>query len=378
MRDTWVEVDLAAIAANVRQLRQWAGCALMAVVKADAYGHGAVAVARTAIAAGAGWLGVATAAEALALRGAGIADPILVLGPVPASELDALREARVSVTATGASSLGPPAAGAPLAVHVKVDTGMGRIGVQPRAAPALVESIVRRDDLRWEGIFTHFSSADTDDAYTHVQTQRLRTVVEGLAERGRTCPWVHSRNSAAILSGQGIGNLARAGIAVYGLGPGNERNRAAQLVPALAWKCRVAQSKLVPAATPISYGRTFVTDRPTRILTLPVGYADGYRREWSSRSHVLVRGRRLPVVGRVTMDQTMVAAPAEVAVAAGEEVVLLGRQGDECVAADELAALSGTIHYEIVSGIRHRVERVYLSADATGVSGPVRRMPSGQ
>lgn len=361
MRDTWVEVDLDAVAANVARLREWAGSELMAVVKADAYGHGAVPVARTALEAGAGWLGVATAAEALSLRAAGIGAPILVLGLVPDGELADLRAAAVAVTAAGVRSLGPKSPGPPLRVHVKVDTGMGRIGVLPERAAALVEAVAGRADLSWEGIFTHFAAADTDPEFTALQTHRFEAVVADLRARGLSCPWVHARNSAAILSGQGTGNLARAGIALYGLDPGGAPGRAQKLRPALAWKCRVAQARWVPAGTSVSYGRTFVADRPVRLLTLPVGYADGYRREWGGRAHVLVRGRRVPVVGRVTMDQTMAAAPAGFEVEAGEEVVLLGRQGDQTVDARELAALSGTIHYEIVTGIRHRVERVYRS-----------------
>jgi alanine racemase len=378
----WAEIDLDAIRSNVRELRRLTDprAKVMAVVKADGYGHGACEVARAALAAGAEWLGVARLHEAVRLRESGLAAPLLVLGYTPAEdaerlvELD-LRQSVYSLAAAEAYAAASRRRGGKIRVHLKVDTGMGRLGLVP-AALALGEAgdavgeelvrtaqdIARLPGLEVEGIFTHFAASDSADK-THARGQ-LRLFLEVLARLkrdGLEFAVRHAANSAAVIDlPESHLDLVRPGIALYGLRPSDEVDLSRiRLTPAMALKTRIVHLKEVPAGTCVSYGMTHRTSAPTVIATIPAGYADGYRRLLSSRGEMLVGGRRVPVVGRVCMDLTMLDLGAVPSARIEDEVVIFGRQGNEAITADDLARALGTINYEIVCDLTPRVMRVY-------------------
>ena len=366
-RPTWVEIDLRAIAHNVRQIVDLVGPDDddLAVVKADGYGHGAIKVARTALNNGVSWLGVACLGEALALRRVGIDAPILILGYTPAWQA---REVLLNdVTATvfseevaRALSRAAVDLGRSARVHVKVDTGMGRLGLLPKEVVAFVESIANLPCLEVEGIFTHMSSADEADLdYTRWQLERFDAVLAQLAARGILPPHVHAANSACILRVPSSHySMVRLGIAMYGQNPSAEAPLPSSFRPALSFKCQVAQVRDLPAGSCISYGRTYRTCQPSRIAVIPVGYADGFRRAPRTWGTVLVRGQRAPIVGRVCMDQTMIDVTHISNVRQGDTVVLIGRQGDERITVDDVARRLGTINYEVVSELLARVPRM--------------------
>jgi alanine racemase len=380
----WAEVDLSAIAHNVCELRRRADptAKLMAVVKADGYGHGAVEVARTALANGAEWLGVARLPEAIALREAGFGVPILVFGYTPPAEAGRLidydlRQSVYSTAAARAYSTAAAARGRRLRVHLKVDTGMGRLGTVPAALSGKTPghavgedfireatAIVRLPGLSAEGIFTHFAAADSaDTSSAERQLALFLEVLAALRAAGLEFAMRHAANSAAMIQLPSSHlDLVRPGIALYGLKPSEEVNLAGiSLKPAMALKTRIIHLKSVPAGTCISYGMTYRTPSPTVIATIPAGYADGYRRMFSSRGRMLVHGRRVPVVGRVCMDLTMLDVGAVPDIQMEDEVVIFGRQGNEFISADDLAREIGTINYEIVCDLTARVPRVYQS-----------------
>jgi alanine racemase len=369
-RPVWAEIDLDAVRANVRALAGVASpAALMAVVKADGYGHGSVPVARAALDAGAQWLGVALVEEGAELRAAGIDAPVLVLSEPPppaAPAVVALGLTPVAYTRPGIDALAKAVtdSGAePLPVHLKVDTGMHRVGCAVADACGLAESIATRDELRLEGILTHLAVADEpDDPYTPQQLDRFETVLEDLRRAGVSFDLVHAANSAALLafSDRARFDLVRCGIAVYGVPPAPGLAGRVPLRPAMAVKARVSHVKRLPAGARLSYGLRYKMPREGTVATVPVGYADGVPRALSATGgEVLVRGRRHPIAGTVTMDQLMVDA-GDGAVEVGEEVVLLGRDGDAEITADEWADRLGTIGYEIVCGIGRRVPRTYV------------------
>ena len=357
-RPTWVEVDLDRIRHNVRALTP-PGVELMAVVKADAYGHGDLPVARAALDAGASWLGVALVEEGLRLRLAGIETPILVLSEAPEGSEAVLLAHRLTpslYTRPGLARLAGAARG-PVAVHVKIDTGMHRVGLwPPDAAPAFALE-VRDAGLQVEGLWTHLAKSEDDEVTTKMQLDRLAGVVESAREAGLVPRYVHAANSGGVLRHpEAHLDLVRPGIAIYGLPPAAGVGEGFDLRPALTWRSRVAHAKRLETGERVSYGLHYELERPSWIATIPVGYADGYPR--STTGEVLVRGARCRVAGTVTMDQLIVDC-ADREVAAGDEVVLLGRQGDEEVSAWELAASAGTVAYEIVSRIGPRVPREY-------------------
>lgn len=340
---------------------------VMAVVKANAYGHGAVPVARTALANGATWLGVATLDEALKIRQEGINAPLLILGYTPPEDAGQVVEADISQTVFSleqAISLSRAAAkaGVKARLHLKIDTGMGRLGMLPQQALPLIMAINDLPNIYLEGLFTHFASADAaDKSYTRRQLGLLRQLLKQLEERGITFPWIHAANSGAIIDlPETHFNLVRAGIILYGHYPSKEVcwQRLA-LKPVMALKTRVVQVKELPAGSYVSYGCTYTTSAPSRVATLPVGYADGYSCLLSNRAQVIIRGRRVPVIGRVCMDQCMVDVTSVPETQVCDEVVLLGRQGDSVVTAEEVAAWMGTINYEVLCLISGRVPRVY-------------------
>ncbi len=367
VRPTWAEIDLDAIAHNVRELSRLApGARFMAVVKADGYGHGAAEVARAALKAGASWLGVATVEEGVALRRAGIKAPVLVLGyisPMQASAvlLHGLRPTVFHADLAEALSRKAASLGRTVPVHLKVDTGMTRVGVRPHEAVPFAQMLTALPNLELEGVFTHLATADEPtNPYASEQLARFDQVLAALKQAGIEPRIRHAANSAALmLLPQAHYDLVRAGIALYGQPPDPQVEWPASLRPALAWRTRVGMVKWVEPDTPISYGCTYRTRGRERIASLPVGYADGLSRLLSNRGEVLIHGRRCPIVGRICMDQTMVRVPDDLDVKVGDEVVLIGEQGVERITASDLAQTIGTINYEIVCSIGKRVPRLY-------------------
>jgi alanine racemase len=365
-RPTWLEVDLEAIAHNVRRVVEMVGpkVAVLAVLKADGYGHGALRVARTALNNGARYLAVASINEGTTLRRSGIAAPILVLGYTPAWQARELALSGLSATVFNlevarALSRAARELDSPVRVHVKVDTGMGRLGLLPDEVAPFVQDLRALPGLALEGIFTHFSVADSDPGYTRWQIERFRQVLGGLAEAGIGFPLVHAANSAAILTmPESYFTMVRLGVAMYGLHPSPQVRCPPDFRPALAFKTQVAQVKTLPPGSTVSYGNTYQTTGEQRIATIPVGYADGFRRAPRHWGEVLVRGQRAPIVGRVCMDQTMIDVTAIPDVRQGDEVVLIGEQGGEQITAEDVAERLGTINYEVVSEILARVPRV--------------------
>ncbi len=373
----WAEIDLDAIAHNVRELRRITAprARLMAVVKADGYGHGAVEVARTALSAGADLLAVARIDEGLALRQAGIGGPILVFGPTPPAFAEHLVAYDLIQSVTGlapAQALDTVArrCDRTIPIHLKVDSGMGRLGLLPDArrsdatssSVAEVSAITRLPGLRLEGVYTHFAAADeADKGYAHRQFTAFTDFLEDLEEAGIAVGMRHAANSAAIIDlPETHLDAVRPGIALYGLYPSREvdHHRIA-LRPALALKSRLLQVKSVPTGFKVSYGMTWAAPAPTVIGTVAAGYADGIQRRLSNRGVMLVGGRRVPMVGRVCMDLIMLDLGPGASAAPGDEVVLIGGQGEEVISADEVADLLDTINYEVIFTNPTRVPRVY-------------------
>lgn len=381
-RPTWLEVDLEAIASNLTIMQRMVGPAagVCAVLKADGYGHGAVRVARTVINNGACLLAVACLAEAIALRRAGITAPILVLGYTPpwqardvvlnqvtptVLDFDFAQAMQRAVQALGVEHglyVRDAPGGYPL--HLKVDTGMARLGLAPDEAVPFVTALRRLPGLCLEGIFTHFATADdADQGYMQQQFGRFQAVLADLTAQGLRPPLAHAANSAAALTFPPSRlQMVRAGIALYGLRPGPAVTLPEGIRPALRWKSTVAQVKRLPAGAFVSYGNTYCTPTPQTIAVVPVGYADGFRRTPFTWPALLVRGQRAPIVGRVTMDQTMMDVTHIAGVRAGDEVVLIGRQGEDEISVEEAATALGTINYEVVSEILARVPRVSSSS----------------
>jgi alanine racemase len=374
-RPTRAEISLDALSRNIQAFRRALplGTRLLASVKANAYGHGAVETAREAVSAGADMLGVAFLDEAVQLRREGIEAPILVLGYVPPEGFPLARELGVSVALFREDALEAAAqsGGRPLRVHIKVDTGMGRLGVLAgEEAVRFVERAVRTPGVEVEGLFTHFARSDeADKAYTRMQHERFAELEAAVRRRGIEIPLIHLGNSAAgIDTPEWTGGMLRLGIGMYGLYPSAEVGKTrVELEPVMTLKTEIVMTKTAPPGWGVSYGTRYVTRGEERIGTLPIGYADGFSRMLTGKAEALVRGVRVPVLGTICMDQCMIALdPADRAegfagpVEAGEEVVLIGRQGDEVITADEIASLLGTINYEIVCMIADRVPRVYL------------------
>lgn len=353
-RPTWAEVDLSRLESNIRRLRAKAGTKLLFVVKANAYGHGAVACAKRAQKARvADWLGVSSVEEGITLREAGVKLPILVLGSLyPFESFLAGAEYRLTPTVASveaARRLAQAARhlGRPVDCHLKVDTGMGRIGMSPRALEEAARFLSYEPRVRVQGLYTHLSCADSDPEYTREQLRRFR-----LAVRLVPAPLLHAANSAAALRYPSSRfDMVRPGLACYGLYPGFE--------PCLSLKSKIVFLKTLPPGAAVSYGATWRARGRRRLATIPVGYADGVPRRLSNNGEVLVGGRRCPIVGTVTMDMLMVDATRVPEARVGDDVVLLGRQGREEITAKELAGRLGTIPYEVTTAISSRVPRTY-------------------
>jgi len=375
-RPTRVDIDLGALAHNVARLRESvAPASVMAVVKADAYGHGAGPVARVALSAGATSLGVALVEEGVELRDAGIDAHILVLSePVPdaAAEVVARRLTPVVYTDAGVDALAKAVAdqgGEPLGLHVKVDTGMHRVGVRPSAVDALVDRIADHPELRLAGLCTHFAVADElDRPDTADQLERFSAVLARLHERGIAAECVHAANSAAAIGvPEARLDLVRVGIAMYGVLPAPGLGAELGLRPVMALRSQVSFVKSLRAGDRLSYGLRYELPRDARIATVPIGYADGVVRNLGATgAEVIIRGTRCPIAGTVTMDQLMVDV-GDLPVEVGDCVTLLGSDGDAVVTAEEWAERLGTIGYEVVCGIGPRVPRHYHDGD--GVDG---------
>jgi len=367
-RPVWAEVDLGAIRHNVAVLAERvAPAAVCAVVKASGYGHGPVEVSRAALAGGATWLAVALMEEGAVLREAGIAAPVLLLSEPPAGAMAAVVDLGLTptlYTAEGLDALTAAAAGpVTVPVHVKVDTGMHRVGAAADDAVKLALAVEERTHLRLEGVWTHFAVADDPSGdFTTGQFARLGAVVDELATAGIRPPLVHACNSAGALGFPAChGDLVRCGIAVYGVAPAPGLIGAAPLRPALALKAHVSLVKEVEAGEALSYGLRYRLGHRSHVATVPIGYADGVPwRLGVTGGEVLIGGRRRPLAGSVTMDQVLVDCGDDGSVAAGDEVVLLGAQDGERIDAWEWAAKVGTIAYEVLAGIGSRVPRVYV------------------
>ncbi len=355
MKRAFEEVYLQRLAENVQTVRSLIGptTKIMGIVKADAYGHGAVEVADTILSQGVEYLGVACITEAMQLRQAGISAPILVLSEPVSNVVDDILNLDVTQTVYSlpfARMLSNAALSRnkKVNVHIKVDTGMSRIGVHPDDAVQLIASITHMEGINVEGLFTHFARADEPESgFTEVQFERFMQVVQALKnEKIPVPPLLHTANSAAIRSFPRTHlNMVRAGIMLYD--------------DVLMFKAHVAHLKKVPAGTPISYGSTFVTEKVSEIATISVGYADGYDRALSNKGTVLIKGKRYPIVGRICMDMCMSDITGAEDVQVGDEVVLIGAQGAEQIKIDELSAQLGTITYEVMCGIGKRVPRIY-------------------
>ncbi|HZW04384.1 MAG TPA: alanine racemase [Anaerolineaceae bacterium] len=366
---TWAEVDLDAIAHNVRAFCRHAGPAVdvFAVVKANAYGHGAVRVARAALEAGATRLAVHRAIEGVELRRAGIDAPVLVMGYTPpqAAELVVrwgLTPSLITFEFAQALSAAAAAGGVRAPVHLKIDTGMSRYGLLPDEVVDFARALTALPALELEGIFTHFATADAAElTHTRAQLAVFEGVLAALRQAGIEPPLAHACNSAAAMRlPEAHLNAIRPGIALYGMDPSSEWPPLFDLEPALTLKSRVSRVRDLPGGAGISYGRTYVTPGPERVALVPVGYGDGYHRILSNRSQVLIGGQRAPLRGRVCMDQFVVDVSAIPGVAQGDEVVLVGRQGKEHIRAEEVAGWAGTINYEVTTSLLPRVTRVYL------------------
>jgi alanine racemase len=366
LRPTSADVDLGAFRRNLDAIARLLPerSRIIAVLKANAYGHGAVALARECNHDRVAMLAVALLEEALELRAAGVALPLLVLGALTREQIAAAAESGIVAGIVGPEELAAAcdvARERDVAVHLKLDSGMGRMGLIESDLPRAVELIRTAPRLRVDAIYTHYANAsDPYDPFTQTQTENFRRMLTILREGGVEAPLHHAANSAATMRGLvAPGDYVRTGIVMYGAAPLDSGG--ARLEPLLRWRTAIARLKTLPPGHGVGYGTTFHTTRESRIATLPVGYADGYDRRLSNRGEVLVRGKRAPVVGRVSMDLLTIDVTGIDGAALGDEVVLLGRQGSDEIPAEEHAAHTGTIAYEVFCRISARVPRIYSS-----------------
>ena len=367
LRPTVVEVNRARLAANFRAIQQAvAPAAVMPILKANAYGHGLIEVARHLVALGAGSLGVAFLEEAVTLREHGITVPILVMGGILGNQIPLFLRHGLTLTASSIDKLrqiddAAREVGVTAKVHLKIDTGMERIGVHYYNAHGLLERAADCRQTIVEGVYSHFANADAADlGSARLQLARFLEVLQWYDKHGMTPPLRHIANSGAILQlRESHLDLVRPGILLYGVYPSAEVRHTIVVQPALSWKSRVVYFKVVTPGHPVSYGSTWQSDHNVRVVTVPVGYGDGYFRALSNVAHVIIRGKKYPVVGRVCMDQIMVNIEGDSAYN-GDEVVLLGADGDQVITCEDLAAWAGTIPYEVLTNINTRVPRVYV------------------
>jgi alanine racemase len=364
-------IDHESLRWNFRQIRSLLGSQvkILSMVKANGYGHGAPAVAKTLAAEGSDAFGVAILEEAIELRRHGITVPILVLTGVYLDQLELFFDYDLTAVVHDADALQRLEAavarqGGSLNVHLKIDTGMGRIGLVAAEFESWLPQVRKLKAVKVEGIFSHFSHAESvEGQYTRQQLEIFQNIVQRLAAEGIAPPVIHLANSAATITlPAAYFNMVRPGLMLYGVYPSPEMATRISLKPVLSWKTRILQVKRVPSNTSISYGQTFMTKRNSLIATLPIGYADGYPRLLSNRGQALVGGKRAPVAGRVCMDLTMLDVTDIGKIQQGDEVVLLGTQGNETISADEMAAWAETISYEILTSIGVRVPRIHYNS----------------
>jgi len=372
----WAEVDLDALRSNLTWLRHLVGpgVKLLTVVKADAYGHGLKQIATALMQSGTDIFGVANLEEARLIRSVGRGWPILMLGVCLPEEVE--RAVRDDVRPTLSSldeaiqfSEAARRLNREVSVHVKIDTGMGRLGASPSGASELVKQIAQLSGLRIEGIYTHYAAVEDESSFSAQQARAFQQVLDEVKDSGISVPLVHANNSAALLHQPDTTfNVVRPGLLVYGIIPDGRRRLATEarehVRPALSFKCRVGFVKEVPRGASLSYGRTFITPRAMRVATLTAGYGDGYLRAASNQAKVLIGGKRCPVLGRITMDQMLVDVARVEKVEPGDEVVLIGEQDGAAISATEVAQWSQTIPWEVFTAITYRVPRIYRGGQA--------------
>ena len=369
---TRVKIDLDAISANFDAIAAKTKVPVMAVVKADAYGHGAIQVARL-LQDRAAFFGVSSFLEATELRRAGLNNPILILGHTPVKAFatairEGIRPTIFRYEDAVALSEAAVAAGIPAPFHLAVDTGMSRLGFEPTAEAAdLCARIAKLPGLVTEGIFSHFATADCRDlTRSRAQTERFDAFCDMLKARGVEIAIRHLNNSAGLMNFDAHYEMVRAGIVTYGMYPSEEVSPdLLELKPALQFLSKVTFVKTLPAGREISYGGTYVTQTEPRVATVPVGYADGYRRSLSGKFHVLIRGKKAPILGRICMDQLMVDVTGIPDVTPGDRVTLVGTDGEESISMEEISAVADSFNYEFVCGISRRVPRIYTSGGKT-------------
>ncbi len=369
LRPSWVEIDLEALTHNIREIRRHLGDKeIVAVVKADAYGHGSLAAARVLLREGASALAIATLEEAKELREAGFRCPILMMGITPGRYAHVLLEYDITPVVTSVEnaadySRAAVEAGEVLPVYLALDSGMGRIGFLPdEAGLAAAKRVAAMDNLRVVGLFSHFASADeADKAYSYRQIETFRNFAAALEAAGIPLLKKMLSNSAAIMElPDAWYDAVRPGIILYGYYPSDEVDASIlDLQPVMSVKAEIVQIKTVPAGTAVSYGRRFVTERESLIGTLPLGYADGYPRALSGKARAIVRGQYAPIIGNICMDQCMVDLTDVPGVKAGDTAILMGRDGDKRITPEEIAAKTGTINYEVICGFGLRLRKIY-------------------
>ncbi len=368
MNLTWVEVNLDAISHNINQIKclvEKKGSKLLAVVKDNAYGHGAIEVAKLAGKIPVYEIGVATVDEAIELRQAGINLPILVLGTTLPEYAEDIIKNNVTQTVCDLNICKKLSETAKklhkrAKVHVKVDTGMGRIGIHYEDTLDLIKSINQFPELEIEGIFTHFAVADTEESYTNLQIERFQSIISNIEKNNICIPIKHSANSSAVLNfPSSYFDMVRPGIAIYGIYPCHNPKIKIDLKPALSLKTRVVYLKEVPEGESLSYGRTYFTRKNTKVATIAIGYGHGLNRKLSNIGEVIIRGKKAPIIGTICMDQSLCDVSHIADISVGDEVVVIGKQGDEEITADDLANKIGTIPYEILCNINERIPRLY-------------------
>ncbi len=365
---TWAEIDLAAIAANTKAIRRWVGekTEIIAIIKANAYGHDEAAVARTVLEAGATRLAVHRTIDGVRLRKEGIDAPILILGYTPPSGLPLVVEHHLTPTIIDAdvaqhlNAIAPY----PIPIHVKVDTGMSRYGLFPDEVLPFLDLVAKLPRIWVEGLFSHFATADELDRGPMLeQWRRFQALLSTVEAAGHHIPVRHICNSAALITlPEAHLDAVRPGILLYGMHPSAECHAPFTLHPALSLKSMVVRVRTLPAGSAIGYGRTYITKKPMTAALVPIGYGDGYHRLISNRGEVLIHGKRVPIRGRVSMDQIVVDVSGLNDVRVGDEVVAIGRQGDEVITAEEVASWAETINYEVVTALHPQVVRLFLPA----------------
>jgi alanine racemase len=371
IRATWVEVNLTRLSRNLQAIRTHVAPAkVMIVVKANAYGHGLAEVSKH-LSSQADYIGVAVLEEGIFLRELGVTAPILVLGGIWGDQVPNYLQHNLTLTASSVERLEQinmvaGQMGVRAKVHLKIDTGMERIGVHYYSAQTIQETALKCANIEVEGIFSHFANADSHDlTHARLQLERYNEVLRFYENHSLSMPIRHMANSPAILQlPESYFDMVRPGIILYGVYPSLEVTRSFEVQPALAWKSRVVYFKVVKPGHPVSYGSTWQSDHPVRIVTLPVGYGDGYFRSLSNKTQVFIRGKKYPQVGRICMDQMMVNIEKDSAYN-GDEVILIGESGGEAISAQDLANWAGTIPYEVLTNINTRVPRVYFMEEET-------------